>query len=333
MDEERQSAKSSGINWGVWGAAIVPVLLATILLVVFAFQTGLGGQTLSIWQKLGVLGALVAISLIAAAGVRFVMNPLVYGARPPVVPSADATELARSRIAPFILGLGGAAIIVLTLALVVSFALLATAGNVEEGAAETSLTPLTGKIDTILLGIFGSVLPIVATWVGTVIAFYFTSESYRQAAAVAMEATGGLRAGGPNVRSIMVPWDKILNKIEVDKRTEADTRKIKDMEEQFKAASRVMIFEKKAKNPVYIIRKKLVPADLVDDATVADYRASSPELAADSKRYGFLAETATTAEAKKVMQDNRFEDVFVTRSGQPTEEVIGWISDDMVKDM
>ena len=40
---------------------------------------------------------------------------------------------------------------------------------------------LQGKIDSLLLGIFGSVLPILATWVGTVIAFYFTNESYRQA--------------------------------------------------------------------------------------------------------------------------------------------------------
>ena len=68
---------------------------------------------------------------------------------------------------------------------------------------------LQGKIDTLLLGIFGSVLPILATWVGTVIAFYFTNESFQQAMKATAVATAGLRPPGPKVTERMIPFEKI----------------------------------------------------------------------------------------------------------------------------
>ena len=88
-------------------------------------------------------------------------------------------------MAPFVLALGGSAIVVLTLTLIIVFAIMAPKNMA-----------LQGKIDSLLLGIFGSVLPILATWVGTVIAFYFTNESFEQAAEATAAATAGLRPPG-----------------------------------------------------------------------------------------------------------------------------------------
>ena len=51
---------------------------------------------------------------------------------------------------------------------------------------------IANKIDALLTGVFSAVLPVFATWVGTVIAFYFTNESFRQAAQVARESASGL---------------------------------------------------------------------------------------------------------------------------------------------
>ena len=109
-----------------------------------------------------------AVAALSALGARALMTPLLRR-RSPTVAAADPNIVLRSRMAPFVLALGGSAIVVLTLTLIITFTILAPKNMA-----------LQGKIDTLLLGIFGSVLPILATWVGTVIAFYFTNESYRR---------------------------------------------------------------------------------------------------------------------------------------------------------
>ena len=63
-----------------------------------------------------------------------------------------------------------------------ALSVLATKGD------PTLITALTPKIDTLLMGVFTAVLPVFATWVGTVLAFYFSNKSFRQAAKAAQEA-------------------------------------------------------------------------------------------------------------------------------------------------
>ena len=185
------------------------------------------------------------------------MTPLLRAARNDPVASADPNNVLRSRMAPFVLALGGSAILVLTLTLIIVLAIMTSSNAV-----------LQGKIDSLLLGIFGSVLPILATWVGTVIAFYFTNESYRQAAEATAAATAGLRPSGPRVTERMIPFDKIA-KISVERKDARTEWQIEALMNE--PVTRVVIFDK-AGCPVFVIRRRLYPLRLDRRRTV--YRRS-----------------------------------------------------------
>ena len=140
-----------------------------------------------------------AVAALSALGARALMTPLLRAAQADPVAAADPNNVLRSRMAPFVLALGGSAIVVLTLTLIITFSI----SRRRTWRCRARSTPL-------LLGIFGSVLPILATWVGTVIAFYFTNESRRAGGGEATAAaTAGLRPPGPKVTERMIPFEKI----------------------------------------------------------------------------------------------------------------------------
>src|SRR5262249_43905158 len=91
----------------------------------------------------------------------FGLAPLGRRMSPPATAPATTHHpdaAVRRWITPIVFGVGSGAIIVLALGLVIAFTMLATEQN----------NTIHQKIDTLLNGIFGAVLPIFATWVGTV---------------------------------------------------------------------------------------------------------------------------------------------------------------------
>jgi hypothetical protein len=302
-----------------WPAVLLPIatLVAVLVYLLRAIAPDFQGTAVEVWSDVGIVVVIFAVAGAVAYLVKLIAAPLIRAEAPA---ATDPDVAVRTRIAPLVLSLGSIAIVSLALVLVIAFTVLA----VTENAA------VAGSVDTLVMGVFGAVLPIVATWVGTVIAFYFTNDAYRQAAQSTRETMTGFAGSRPKVTSLMIPYDKI-EKILVPTRTEADRKTMVDIRAHWTPLiSRVFIFEEPKKNPIYVIRKRY-SEKLQDADDITKYRSQSPEIAADSKSYGFLAETATVDEAKRAILEHRYEDVFVTRTGQPTEEVLGWISDDMVK--
>ena len=181
-------------------------------------------------------------------------------------------------------------------------------------------------------------LPILATWVGTVIAFYFTNESYRQAAEATREATAGLRPAGPKVTERMIPFEKIA-RIERG-RQDARAVTMAEIDALMKEpVTRVVIFDGPTRSPVFVIRHKLYPSNwIVDgkanvaDLKVEDYlRGNGGANAVDAALFGFVPPGATLDEARGVMRDTKCADVFVTLTGQKTEMTLGWLTDDLLR--
>lgn len=143
--------------------------LATLGALFYIFRGVASGNR---WEALGTLAAAVVLAFAVAAMLRFALAPLI--APTPSAGAADADVAMRGRIAPLVLSIGSIAIVALAAALMISFVLLSY-----QQAYQSALVP---KIDTLLTGVFSTVLPVVATWVGTVLAFYFGSENFRQAA-------------------------------------------------------------------------------------------------------------------------------------------------------
>jgi hypothetical protein len=146
----------------------------------------------------------LVVALVLSFGVmlmmRFALSPLVAADPAPPTSAVDADVALRSRMAPIVLGIGSAAIILLAIGLMIAFSVL----NQQKSVAD--------KFDTLLMGIFASVLPVFATWVGTVIAFYFTNESFRQAAQAARESTAPFtdRLRSIPARTAMVPLARMV---------------------------------------------------------------------------------------------------------------------------
>ncbi|TCL75994.1 hypothetical protein [Rhizobium sp. BK251] len=280
------------------------------------------------WWTIAKLGAAVIISFAIVAMLRYALGPFMEkpAQAPITVTSSDAV---RDRIAPIVLAVGGAAIAILAFGLIIAFSVL---------ASDPSNDVLKGKVDSLLMGVFTAVLPVFATWVGTVIAFYFTNESFRQAAQTAREAAQGF-GSAERVTDRMIPYAKIA-KIE-EERAQARAITMDRVMKLFNDnTTRIIVFDK-SKQPVFILRRKSppMPKEWVPespatfaDKTIDDYvKANDGKNAADATSFGFIAENATLDVARAEMIKSGSEDIFVTASGQKTEEVLGWLPKDKLK--
>jgi hypothetical protein len=211
-----------------------------------------GGGAVVWWQALGMLAFSVIIAFSVAAMLRFALSPLVNQTQSAAAAatSPDASTALRSRIAITILMIGSIAIVVLAVALIIAFSVLAWLGPFPQ---------LQPKMDTLLTGVFMTVLPVLATWVGTVLAFYFGSENFRQAAQSTREALSERLAQTRKITDAMIPYEKIA-KLDADDETAAAQRKMRDVVHTMsEAATRVIIFNTKKQSPIYIIRSNTPP--------------------------------------------------------------------------
>jgi len=326
----------NGKSWN-WEAAVGHILNATpafggIVALIWLFvligpadSQGLG------WEEIGQFGATVLIAFGVAALLRYALKPLLLAQAPAPIPSAASAEATRDRLGPIVLSIGTLAIAILAVALIIAF---------YELARRAPGGPVGTKIDTLLMGVFTAVLPVFATWVGTVLAFYFTKESFRQAAASALEAA---KSPQTNLSAIerMIPYDNIGKIVQ----PRATVREI-PMDAVFQRfndnTTMVIVFDEK-KQPVFIIRNKNphMPATWSDKVTGAvarkdmkidDYlKENRGENANDARKFGFIAQDATLERARAEMVKSGGTDLFVTATGQPTEPVIGWLPSDKLK--
>jgi len=310
-----------------WCVAIIAALGGIISLIWLFWR--LKGEAAD-WNTLAKLAVAVLLALAITAMLRFALAPLGRGrpmpaATSPATPS-DPDAAVRRWITPIVFVVGSGAIIVLALGLVIAFTVLAAQPNNDAIAA---------KIDTLLNGIFGAVLPIFATWVGTVIAFYFTSSNFQQAAKIAREATT-TAAPQASVIDRMIPYDKIAR---LDRpRAEAREALMADVVKLFSPpVTRVIIFDQATKQPVFVIRHKRVPADWLQhpqNHTIDEYLRQTVEgrsNAQDAAQFEFISQTAAIDEARAKMASANCVDLFVTAGGEKTQPTLGWLTDDLVK--
>jgi hypothetical protein len=280
------------------------------------------GGTLDRWQALAMLAVTVCIASGVTAMLRFALAPLTPRSS---MSSTASPEDLRSRIAPIVLSIGSVAIVLLALALIISFVVLTT--------ISPPVQAISTKIDTLLTGVFTSVLPVLATWVGTVLAFYFGSENFRQAAQNTREALGVTPK--KKITDVMIPFERIAQ-LSAESETAAGDITMDDViHTMSEAASRVIIFNKATKTPIYVIRSSIPP--MPDDWITADYRVGSGSTGkhvkdylavaknqADAENFRFVGENATAEAALALMAKEGVDDVFITKDGQPNSRVLGW---------
>jgi hypothetical protein len=192
--------------------------------------------------------------------------------------------------------------------------------------------------------IMGTVLPLIGTWVGTVLAFYFSKENFeaatRSVTDLAKHISPQEKLQAVPVRDKMIQLTNMFYKTDpIDALTLVDV--LKDLASKNKG-DRIPVLTA-SHTAKYIIHRSMIDRYLAGQAgagkditklTFADLFKDRPELQKlFSTSFATVKPDATLADANSAMQQTKdCEDVFVTADGTTQGEVVGWITDNIVQD-
>jgi len=310
-------------RWLKWIPAGGALLVALLLLGIFTI-----GNVPRDWSS--VIGLIVI-----AIFVFVVAFTLHFAIRDPVEWFTDNEARLRGKLAPLVIGIGTLGILVI-------------AGGVTWGITENSGPNVDASV---YMGILSTVVPVFATWVGAVIAFFFSNESFRQAAIAAGASTGPSSDAEPVTSATrMIPVDKItaitlggpkpmddakqetggaagapspapqLYPVNLDDVLLADAVKLLN-----NTVTRVIVLDK---NQVVkaVLRHRLVPPHGPDDKLPKYF--DHERNRSDSVNFNMLPESATIGDARAMARVFKLADIFVTKTGQRDEAIKGWLPDD-----
>lgn len=215
-----------------------------------------------------------------------------------------------------------------------------------------AITAIVIKPENINL-VITAVLPLVATWVGTVIAYYFSKENLAAATRSMSTLSRGFdlqRLQSISVRQPMIARSSMIALPGAlqppNSWNDLDTTKLATLLtflDGNKRAQRLPFLD--GDKIVYLLHVSMVhkffahhaiqiangaATKQLSDLTFADLLAD-PEVAAMAKSFALVSASATLADAKAAMDSTpHCEDVFVTQDGTPGSPVIGWVTDDVI---
>jgi CBS domain-containing protein len=187
------------------------------------------------------------------------------------------------------------------------------------------------------INIFNVILPVVASWVGTVLAFYFGRENFVAANEQVRELVQRLSpeqlAKSP-VTSLMRSFSETRNLQIPEGKTDKDI-KVSELLGKFdgKLVTRLPVVNTN-NSPRYMIHESKVNKYLAgdgkqDDALEAFIAAQKKDGVEFGINKGFVvvSEETTITEAKRKMEETpNCQDIFITKKGTPDEPLTGWIS-------
>jgi hypothetical protein len=204
---------------------------------------------------------------------------------------------------------------------------------------------------------FNVIVPVLAGWVGTVLAFYFSAQSSERASASLDKAIASSSlADGEKGSEIMVPLGQIKELIDLDK-VKAEDLKLSELRGRFTGPSAGALDQpalppqEAPSVPVtrlifvngavfrYVLHISTLNAFLVKRAnetgtlTFDDLR-RDPDMLQQISRLVVFVSAATTLKDVKVALDRvaGAQDVIVTATGNSSDPMLGWISNvDLIK--
>lgn len=193
---------------------------------------------------------------------------------------------------------------------------------------------------------FNTVLPVLAGWVGTVLAFYFSSATQERTSASLDNFINRSHAGGGSTTRIsekMIPYAGIVKRYLGDVDGKPVTPKdvsFADILASFDTklpgggtVTRLFFVDKGVFK--YVLHQATFDAFRVKtpSGTLADLLTDEDTLKQISKLVVFVTSNATLAEAKAALDKvDGAQDIVVTGSGNATEPMLGWLSNvDLIK--
>jgi hypothetical protein len=192
--------------------------------------------------------------------------------------------------------------------------------------------------------VFNVLVPVFASWVGTILAFYFGRENF-------VSAADQVRKSGDQVISMaqQPPDERASQPVSAIMRAAADTQSltlpaqgevgvtIAGLLEKFSGADTRLPILDATKAPKYMIHRSAVdgylaggtgrgPANTFKD--FLDAQATQGLRYDNGSGFVLVSPTTTVADAKaKLMAVGRAKDIFVSATGKSGEPLVGWLSD------
>jgi hypothetical protein len=193
--------------------------------------------------------------------------------------------------------------------------------------------------------ILGTILPMIGTWVGTVLAFYFGKEQLeaatRSVTSIARQLTPEEKLSSIRVTEKMIPRSAAYM---LDQPPAAIRlfEAVASLDRERKG-NRLPILKPDGQ-PLWIIHRSTIDRFIAKAAgagkSSAELQALTLEnLLSDAEfrsrletSFAVVAQTATLADAKRAMESIPYcQDVFVTQGGGRTEPVVGWITNVIIE--
>lgn len=221
------------------------------------------------------------------------------------------------------------------------------------GIIIASLVTIAGLATAVILinreqavNIFNIVIPVVSTWVGTILAYYFSKENFDAATQSVTELTR--LTTQEKLKSIpvvnkMIPRDGMFYEL-ITAAAPADAIKLVDMisrQEKAKKGLRIPILDEKF-FPLYVIHRSVMDQYLTRRTLQGDdiKTITLKELLDDTElkkiiqdSFGVVGRTATLADVKvELEKSSSIQDVFITETGKTEEAILGFITNTMVEE-
>ena len=182
--------------------------------------------------------------------------------------------------------------------------------------------------------ILTAVLPVIGTWVGTVLAFYFARENFEAAARASERLLSG-KSDRPAMDFAIKPQN--IDALDVTGKADAAVT-LAEIRAKLAAIGKYrvpLMTDGKAKVK-YVIHRQPLETYLVDNPTLTN--ATLEQLLASPAGQGikdgvaFVKEKATVGEAKAAMEARPYcQDVFITNTGLSDGTVVGWLTNNEIQ--
>jgi hypothetical protein len=203
--------------------------------------------------------------------------------------------------------------------------------------------------------VFNALLPVFGTWVGTLLAFYFSKENLDSATRNVNEltrvVTGLDRLKSVPALSKAIPLSAIY--IPKDPGNQQPLTNLQQIIDALKKEGRQRLLVFKAGNMIervvhlsaiesfisnYVLHPPAANAKKPNELTLSDLLAVPDLDKLTALSFALVPQTATLADAKAAMEQKskelgnigNCEDVFITQDGSPTLPVLGWITNDII---
>jgi hypothetical protein len=200
----------------------------------------------------------------------------------------------------------------------------------------------------VLQFVFASILPLLGTWIGTILAFYFSKENFTAAnesvRTLVDKITSDKKLASINAKEKMIKLADI-NKYTTpyDDISVENTILLKEMLSYLNQINRNRLVLLSSKNQAKMVIHKSIITEFIamnansfETCTLKDMRDSGTERIKRiiDNSVAFIDENATMQTAKKKMDEKNgggkeeiCQDIFLTATGNADEPVLGWITE------